>query len=201
MELNNYRSVTPLKKKRKKITASAALILCMICLLLGVLCGRAISSGKQAQEAEQKIAQFEQEMEIERTRFQAEIDAYKTKINDLNVELTETKQIIANNQAAVEEEVAAPSEEPDPSLATEESDAPVEEPKASGGFGRIALIGILILVIMVCIIFAATMFLKKDDDDDDDDEYDDEDYEDYDDDEEYYEEDEEELIEEDETEE
>ena len=35
MELNNYRSVTPLKKKKRKVTASAALVLCLISLLIG----------------------------------------------------------------------------------------------------------------------------------------------------------------------
>ena len=59
MELNNYRSVTPLRKRRKKITASAALVLCVLCLIIGILCGRAASSNKQSQEAAEEIARIE----------------------------------------------------------------------------------------------------------------------------------------------
>ena len=70
MELNNYRSVTPLRKKRKKITASAAIVLCCLSLIIGVLCGNAFSSNKQAQEAEEKVAKMEHEVEIEIKRYE-----------------------------------------------------------------------------------------------------------------------------------
>ena len=98
MELNNYRSVTPLKRKRRKITATAALLLCVLCLLLGVLCGRAISTSKQTQEANEKIAQFEQEMEIESSRMKAEVSAYKDEINRLKGELADAKKVISDNE-------------------------------------------------------------------------------------------------------
>lgn len=196
MELNNYRSVTPLKKKRKKITVSAALVICFLCLIIGILCGRAVSSNKQAQEASERIAQIEQEMEIESKRLASEIGAYKDEINRLKNELADANKIIsqqteASNQEEAELEAEAEEEE---SVATEEEEkAPVQK-KTSGGFLRILLIIILVVIIIVCLLFAASVFLRKnEDDDDDEDEYDDEDYDDEDYEEDY---DEEEVIEE-----
>ena len=195
MELNNYRSVTPLKKKRKKITVSAALVICFLCLIIGILCGRAVSSNKQAQEASERIAQIEQEMEIESKRLASEIGAYKDEINRLKNELADANRIIsqqteASNQAEAETEAEAEEEE---AIACEEEEkAPVQK-KSSGGFLRILLIIILVVIIIVCLLFAASVFLRKNDDEDD--EYDDEDY----DDEEYeedYDEEDEEVIEE-----
>ena len=87
MELNNYRSVTPLRKRRKKITASAALVLCVLCLIIGILCGRAASSNKQAQEAAEEIARIEQDSEIEISRLKKEIDTYKKEINKVKQDL------------------------------------------------------------------------------------------------------------------
>ena len=141
MELNDYKSVTPLKKKRKKITASAALVLCLLCLLIGVLCGRAVSSNKQAQEAQKQVELMQHDMEMESSRYAAEISTYKDEINRLKAELAQTKKTLKEVQEAPHE--IAPTED-DAQLdkdtegenAAVADDEPEDTPKTSGGFLR-----------------------------------------------------------------
>lgn len=177
MDTNNYRSVTPLKRKRKKITAPAALILCAICLIVGILCGKAFSStNKKLEDAQKEIAILQEE--------NARIDkleaTYQKEINNLNAEIAQMKKDISDREA-----VAAQTEDETPAEPEEEApvaSAEVDEPavkKASGGFLRTLIIIILVAIILVCIIFGASLFLKKSDDEDDDEDYDEDDYEEF----------------------
>ena len=177
MELNNYRSVTPLKKKKRKVTASAALVLCLISLLIGVLCGKASVKGPSEKQIAQKIEQVKKD---HADNVQKLKDTYDEKINDLNIKLAEA------NQAA--QETVQPAE-PEPSAqegdvpAQQDDTTPTQEKKASNGMGRTLLIIVLIGIIGVCIFLAVRIFFRRDDDDYDD--YDDEDYDDDYDDEDY----------------
>ena len=184
MELNNYRSVTPLRKKRKKITASAAVVLCLISLIVGIICGRAAVSNKQAQEAQEKIDKIEFDMTVENEALQKTIETQKEKINSLKQQLAQAQVPAENDEAPLT----------DGEEATEVEDEDKDEPKSSGGFFRTLLIILVIIVIIGCVVYAASIFLKKneeyDDDDEEDDDYDDDEY--YDDEDDYEDEDDEE---------
>ncbi|MBQ8808456.1 MAG: hypothetical protein IJZ81_04045, partial [Clostridia bacterium] len=151
MELNNYRSVTPLRKKRKKITASAAVVLCLISLIVGIICGRAAVSNKQAQEAQEKIDKIEFDMTAENEALQKTIETQKEKINSLKQQLAQAQVPAENDEAPL-----ADGEE-----ATEDENEDKDEPKSSGGFFRTLLIILVIIVIIGCVVYAASIFLKK----------------------------------------
>ena len=175
MELNNYRSVTPIKRKPRKITATATLVLCLIALIIGVLFGQAIGGDAEA-DIQEMIASGEvitkKEYESEITALQ---EAHKKQISDMQAAQAEQAE---QQQAAIEESEASAAqlEEPVESVVDEES----------GGFWSTFLIILLIAVIGVCIFFAVKILKRRNDEEYDDDDYDDEDYDDeYEDDEEY----------------
>ncbi len=182
MELNNYRSVTPLKRKRKKITASAAVVLCLISLIVGVICGRSAVSNKQAQEAQEKIDKIQFDMTAENEALQNTIETQKEKINSLKQQLAQAQVPSENDDADLS----------DADEATEDENADKEQTKSSGGFFRTLLIILVIVVIIGCAVYGVSIFLKKNEEYDDD-----EDDEDYDDDDEYYDDDDDEDYEDD----
>lgn len=172
-QLNNYRSVTPLKKKVKKITLSAALVLCVLAVFIGVLCGRAISSNKKAEEAENLIRQ---EKDVEITRLEKEVETLNVKIRELEGELVEANKTIAENSGT---EADADSEVSDDETAKADNDSAKKE-KKSGGFMKGLLITIFVIIVIVCLLIATSLFLKRGESDEEDDEDDEDDYDDYD---------------------
>lgn len=178
MELNNYRSVTPLKKKKRKVTASAALVLCLISLLIGVLCGKASVKGPSEKQIAQKIEQVEKDYADNVQKLK---ETYEEEINDLNKKLAEANQAA---QTTVQPAEPEPSAQESDVPAQQDDTVPSQEKKSSNGIGRTLLIIILIGIIGVCIFLAVRIFFRRNDDDYDDD-YDDEDYDDEYDDEEY----------------
>ena len=173
MELNNYRSVTPLKKKKRKVTASAALVLCLISLLIGVLCGKASVKGPSEKQIAQKIEQVEKDYADNVQKLK---ETYEEEINNLNKKLAEANQAV---QEAVQPAEPEPSAQEGDVPAQQDDTVPTQEKKSSNGIGRTLLIIILIGIIGVCIFLAVRIFFRRNDDDYDD--YDDEDYDDYDD--------------------
>ena len=186
METSNYR-ITPVRKKRTKITLSAALVLCLLFFIVGILGGRAFSSNKQAKEATKQMQKMEQEFTIEKTRAEAEIKTYESEINRLKGELAEAKQLaddIIKAKEKEEEESEQATESSEDSEAASEESAAVEESlpeetKSSGGnFTRNLLIVIFVIVIIVCVLFLFSMYFRKnDEDEDEDEEYEDDAYE------------------------
>ena len=172
MELNNYRSVTPLKKKKRKVTASAALVLCLISLLIGVLCGKASVKGPTEKQVAQKIEQVEKDYADNVQKLK---ETYEEEINNLNKKLAEASQAV---QEAVQPAEPEPSAQEGEVPAQQEDTTPLPEKKSSDGIGRTLLIIVLIGIIGVCIFLAIRIFFRRNDD-----EYDDEDYDEYDDDE------------------
>lgn len=179
MELNNYRSVTPLKKKKRKVTASAALVLCLISLLIGVLCGKASVKGPSEKQIAQKIEQVEKDYADNVQKLK---ETYEEEINNLNKKLAEANQAA---QETVQPALPEPSAQEGDVPAQQDDLAPTQEKKASNGIGRTLLIIVLIGIIGACIFLAVRIFFRRNDDDYDDyddedydDEYDDEDYED-----------------------
>ena len=177
MELNNYRSVTPLKKKKRKVTASAALVLCLISLLIGVLCGKASVKGPSEKQIAQKIEQVEKDYADNVQKLK---ETYEEEINNLNKKLAEANQAA---QETVQPALSEPSAQEGDVPAQQDDLAPTQEKKASNGIGRTLLIIVLIGIIGVCIFLAVRIFFRRNDDDYDD--YDDEDYDDEYDDEDY----------------
>ena len=186
MELNNYRSVTPLKKKKRKVTASAALVLCLISLLIGVLCGKASVKGPSEKQIAQKIEQVEKDYADNVQKLK---ETYEEEINNLNKKLAEANQ--AAQEAVQPAEPEPSAQEGDVPAQQDDTVVPTQEKKSSNGIGRTLLIIVLIGIIGVCIFLAVRIFFRRNDEDYDD-EYDDEDYddEDYDDEYDEYEDDE-----------
>ena len=91
MELHDYKSVTPVKKKPRKITSTAALILCLLVFIVGIIIGRANSSGKEAKAAAARIREIETAQKKEQDRSATEIETYKNEINRLKSELAAAK--------------------------------------------------------------------------------------------------------------
>ena len=193
MEQNEFRAVTPIRKKVKKITLTAGIVLGVICFLLGLLFGGAFSSGKNVDELEKQVAELELSLEEQTARNNKLEETYKVKINDLKMEKAELKNQLKDSGASSadtsNEEAASASE-----LEEENSG------KSSGGVLKKIIIAILVIAVIAAILYAASVFLKKngrEDDDDyeyDEDEYEDDEDDDYDDDYEYedeYEDDEE----------
>jgi len=200
MELNNYKSVTPLKKKRKKVTASAAVVLCLICLVVGVFCGKAsVDNDMEDYVSKSKY----NDVVAENGALKKNEETYKIKINEL-------KQELAAANVTIEQAPAQQPENPD-AISAQKDTSKDSKGKDSGGFGRILLIIVLIAVIGGCGFLIVKIYKRKnsgyDDEEYDDEEeyydedeeyeddeyYDDEDDEEYDDDDEYYDEDDEEY--------
>ena len=91
MELHDYKSATPVKKKPRKITSTAALILCLLVFIVGIVIGRANSSGKEAKAAAARIREIETAQKKEQDRSATEIETYKDEINRLKSELAAAK--------------------------------------------------------------------------------------------------------------
>ena len=135
MENKNYRSVTPLRKKRRKITMTAALILCLVFFVVGIACGRTATSSKQAKEANQKIQQLELDYNESLGALTEEIDTLKDDLNKKKGELAKLKKEVADKEKEIEEieEDVEPAAEPAPaeSVAEDkgenEKDAPKEK--------------------------------------------------------------------------
>ena len=195
MEQGNALKSTQNRKKIKKITSTAAIILCVVCFIFGLLIGKGFSSGKKLEEAQTEISKLEQDLDFEKKKESTQIATLKEEVAELNEELAEANKQVKElgGQTAKNED----AEEP----ATESEDNETDNKKPGSGFKRVLTI-FLVLIILGCIGFAAFIFLKKGhhdndtyfDDDDYDDEYDDDDeYEDddeYDDDDEYEDDDE-----------
>lgn len=192
----SYSGVTPIKKKIKKITAKAAIILCVICFFVGMLFSGATSSNKGSSNAQQQINELTKQLEYERGQHSAEIDAYKEEINKLNKDIAELKASGSTTVTDTDEPVAVTENGDSATVATDNSPAK----STSGGFLKTFFVIILVIIILGAVIFGASVFLKKgkteddeyedeyeDDDEDeeyeDDDEYDDEDEDEYEDDE------------------
>ena len=187
---NNYRGVTPLKKRRNKITLNAAIVLCIVVFILGLLCGKASTSSKQNQEAAKRIQEIEQEYEIDLTQLEKLNSDYVAELNKVKGELAQAQSKIAAIEKANEEAQAqAAAQEAEAQAAETEEEQPedVEEPKPkeSGGWLKKIILICLVAVIVLCVLLGASILLKKNNDDD---EYDEEDEE-FDDDIEYIEED------------
>ena len=158
MEYNNYRSVTPLRKKRKKITMAAALILCLVFFVVGIACGRTATSSKQEKEANQKIQQLEKKGELAKLKKEV---AEQEKAAEENIEPAATETI--ETESATEDK------------SEEEKKAPKE--KSSNNLLRNLIIICLVVIIIICILFALSILIRRNDDDDDyDDEEDEEEY-------------------------
>ena len=183
MEKSNYR-ITPVRKKRTKITLSAALVLCALFFIVGILGGRAFSSNKQAKEATKQLLKMEQEFTIEKTRAEAEIKTYESEINRLKGELAEAKQLAEDMIKAKEKEEEEKTEQAEQSdegsepsaeeSAAVEETSPKEEKSSGSSLTRNLLIIIFAALIIVCVLILVSMFLKKNDDEDDDEDDDDE---------------------------
>ncbi len=198
MELNNYKSVTPLKKKRRKVTASAAVILCLLSLIVGVLCGKASADKDVQSQVDKKVDTIKINYQATEAALEKKITTYESEINRLKKELAEANITITNN-----EQTAAQQVENSDVVSAQKDTSKDTKDKDSGGLGRILIIVILIAVIGACGFFIVKIYMKKnngydDEDYEDDDEYYDEDYEDYDDDDEYYDEDDEDYDDDDE---
>lgn len=186
MEANNYRSVTPLRKKRKKITMTAALILCLVFFVVGIACGRSVSSSKQEKEANAKIQKLEMDYNETLSAHQEKIDTLEGLLNEKKGELADAKKQIKDinkAQEEKEEEVKAQEEKPaevEPAKAEEAEEEEKPQAKGTSSVLRKLIIVCLVIIIIVCILFALSILIKKNDDDDD--------YEDDEDDEEYIEE-------------
>ena len=146
MESNNYRSVTPLKKKRRKITSTAALILCIIVFFVGILCGKGFSSGKKVQELTDQISQMELDHKKEVDRLKTEISGYNDVIKDLESKLA---QKTLDEQEEVQNKTETTPEE---SKAKEDKSQPPEDKKPMNGVMRVLIIIILVIVIIVCLL-------------------------------------------------
>lgn len=179
MEANNYRSVTPLKKKRKKITMTAALVLCLVFFVVGIACGRSVSSSKQEKEANEKIQKLEMDYNETLSAHQEKIDTLEGLLNEKKGELADAKKQISDINKAqeekqeeeVKEEKTAQVEEP-----TQVQEEKQEEPQKKGTSSvlRRLIIICLVIIIVVCILIALSILIKKNDDDDYDDEEDEE---------------------------
>ncbi len=180
MELNNYRSANTPKKKRKKITASAAVVFCILSLIVGIVCGKSSSSGLDPRitEMTKNLDNYQEAVDT----YEAEIKARKDELTKIYHELAEAKK----EQKALAQSTEEPVSNDDATESKNEKAPKSQESSGSGILGKL-IIGALVIVIIVCILFAVSIFLKKNDsdEDDDDDEYEDDDE--YD---EYYEEDE-----------
>jgi len=199
MELNDYKSVTPLKKKRKKITAGAALVLCLLSLIVGVFCGKASGGGASDKQVAEKIEELKKSYEERIKELDATYkDTYDKSIADLKNELNDLrKQVPAGEQVDGESEENSPAAKQDKTNPDDKVDK-----KENSGFNGTPVIIILVVVIAVCIFYLVKIFRRKNDDaddyidDDEDDDYDDyeddydDDYDDDDDDYEDYEDDE-----------
>ena len=188
---NNYRGVTPLKKRRNKITLNAAIVLCIVVFIIGLLCGKATTSSKQNQEAAKRIQEIEQEYEIDLTQLEKLNSDYVAEINKVKGELAEAQSKLAaiekvneEAQAQAEQETETHKDEAEEQQ-TEETQE--EQPKESGSLLRKIIVICLIVVIVLCVLLGASILLRKNNDEDDDEE--DEEYDDFDDDIEYIEED------------
>lgn len=179
MEANNYRSVTPLRKKRKKITMTAALILCLVFFVVGIACGRSVSSSKQEKEANAKIQKLEMDYNETLSAHQEKIDTLEGLLNEKKGELADAKKQISDiNKAQEEKEEEVKEEKPsevEPAKVQEDKE---EEPQAKGTSSvlRKLIIVCLVIIIIVCILFALSILIKKNDDDDYEDDEDDEEY-------------------------
>ncbi len=182
MELNNYRSANTPKKKKKKITASAAVVFCILSLIVGIVCGKSSSSGLDPRitEMTKNLDNYQEAVDT----YEAEIKARKDELTKIYHELAEAKK----EQKELAQSVQEPVSNDDDATESKNEKAPkTEESSGSGILGKL-IIGALIIVIIVCILFALSIFLKKNESDED--EYDDDDeYEDEDEYDEYYEED------------
>ena len=171
MENKPTPNITPLKKKRRKITSTAALILAILCFIIGIVCGSSFSSGKQAEEAQNQIEELQRDTEYKLSQKDTEIEAYKEKINQLTGELAEVKKQLTT--PVEEEPVATETPEDNESVAVESpEEAPAE--KTSGGVLKTLIVIALVVVIIVCIVFAISFFLKKNDEEDEEETEDDE---------------------------
>ncbi len=179
MEQNSLRTATPIRKKVKKITLTAGIILGVICFLLGLLFGGAFSSGKNADELEKQVAELELRVEEQTAKTEKLEETYKVKINDLKREKAELKEELKKSDNASPENT---KEDGTPASEIEDTNTG----KSSGGVLKKIIIALLVLAVIGGILFAASIFLKKNNHEDDeeyDDEYDDDEYDDYDDDE------------------
>lgn len=181
MEQNEFRTVTPIRKKVKKITLTAGIALGVICFLLGLLFGGAFSSGKNANELEKQVEELELSLEEQTARNNKLEETYKVKINDLKMEKAELKEQLKNSGSPSDD--AAKDDDASASELDEETST-----KSSGGVLKKIIIVLLVLAVIGGILFAASIFLKKNNHEDDE-EYDDEDDDEYDD---YYDEEEDE---------
>ena len=178
MELNNYRSANTPKKKKKKITASAAVVFCILSLIVGIVCGKSSSSGLDPRitEMTKNLDNYQEAVDT----YEAEIKARKDELTKIYHELAEAKK----EQKALAQSVQEPTLNDDDATEGKNENAPkAKESSGSGILGKL-IIGALVIVIIVCILFAVSIFLKKNESDEDDEYEDDEDE--YD---EYYEED------------
>ena len=187
---NNYRGVTPLKKRRNKITLNAAIVLCIIVFIIGILCGNAGTANRQNQEATKRIQEIEQEYEIDVTQLEKLNSDYVAELNKVKGELAEAQSKIAAMEKANEEAQAAAQEAEvyEKEAVEQEAEETAEEtPKESGSLLKKIIVICLIVVIILCVLLGASIILKKNSEDDEYDE-EDEEYDDFDDDIEYIEE-------------
>ena len=200
MELGNYRSANTPKKKRKKVTASAAVVFCILSLIVGIVCGKSSSSGLDPRitEMTKNLDNYQEAVDT----YEAEIKARKDELTKIYHELAEAKK----EQKALAQNTEQPASDDDEATESKTEKAPaVQKSSGSGILGKL-IIGALVIVIIVCILFALSIFLKKNDsDEEEDDEYDDDDeydeyYEEEDDSEEEFEDEEEEYDDSDEEE-
>lgn len=181
---NNYKGVTPLRKKRNKITLNAAIVLCIIVFIIGILCGKAGSSNKQNEEAAKRIQEIEQEYEVEIAELQKLNETFKKENKDLNGKIAAKNAEIEKLKKANQEAEAAVQEVGDLEVDAEEQELEdIEEatPQKSGSVIKTIIVICLIIVVVLCILLGVSIILKKNNDDD-------EEYEDFDDDIEYIEE-------------
>ena len=185
MEQNSFKSSSQTKKKVKKITMNAAIVLSVVCLLLGLFIGKAMSSGK-INDLENKYSETIENLNYEKTRQETLNKTKDNKIAELEAALAEAEANIEQLSGKQEEEpVAVADVEP---AAKEEPTKKNSPKKSSKSPLKTILTVILVIIILACVGFAATIFIKKNNraDNDDDDYFDDDDYEDA----EYYEDDE-----------
>ena len=184
MEQNTNRTRIQPRKKIKKITSTAAIVLCVACFLLGIIIGKSATSGKASKEAQGEIDRLTAELEFIQTQENALIKTQDDKIIQLEQDLAKANDTIAQLSGVQGEEPAVAQE--DDEVTASESTEPEEKIETSKSPLKTIVTVLLVIIILACVVFAISIFFKKSHRDDEDDYYED-DYEDdeYDDEEDY----------------
>ncbi len=190
----NYNQGRPRSvKKVKKVTMTAAAVLCVVTFLLGIIISSAVSSGKVS-KAKENAAELAKEVERLEDRENEYTLNLENKIKELNEQVNSLTSSV--NQAKEQQVVADQEEENaeavDSAVVDDaETSETAKSAKKSSNPLKTVLTIVLVIIILGCIAFAVTIFLKKggrnddyfdEDDYEDDDEYDYEDEDDYEDD-------------------